>query len=91
MQTLESIFIWIQSFALSLAFIVRFTATRKWPISFFRFCQETFSGFADTDRLKEKILEVLKQIHGEKGDNKVRVDMWCHFGHAYITKVDEGK
>ena len=21
----------------------------------------------------------------------VKVDMWCHFGHAYVTKVDEGE
>ena len=21
----------------------------------------------------------------------VKVDMWCHFGHAHITKVDEGE
>ena len=20
----------------------------------------------------------------------IKVDMWCHFGHAYVTKVDEG-
>ena len=34
---------------------------------------------------------VLEKIHAEKGDQEVKVDMWCHFGHAYITKVDEGE
>lgn len=49
------------------------------------------SGFTDVENLKEKILEVLKQIHKEKGEDEVKVDMWCHLGHAYITKVDEGE
>ena len=53
--------------------------------------QETSSGFTNTDSLRDKILSVLKRIHSEKGEEEVRVDMWCHFGHAYITKVDEGK
>lgn len=52
--------------------------------------QETLDGFLHTDRLKEKIVKVLKQIHQEKATEEVRVDMWCHFGRAYITKVDEG-
>ena len=34
---------------------------------------------------------MLRQIHKEKDEEMVKVDMWCHFGHAYITKVDEGK
>jgi len=51
--------------------------------------EETFSGFRNTDSLKETILMVLEKIHAEKGDQEVKVDMWCHFGHAYITKVDE--
>ena len=34
---------------------------------------------------------VLEKIHAEKGDQEVKVDMWCHFGHAYITKVDKGE
>ena len=21
----------------------------------------------------------------------VKIDMWSHFGHAYITKIDEGE
>ena len=53
--------------------------------------QETLDGFLHTDRLKEKIVKVLKQIHQEKAKEEVRVDMWCHFGRAYITKVDEGR
>ena len=34
---------------------------------------------------------MLKRIHKEKEEERVIVDIWCHFGHAYITKVDEGK
>ena len=41
--------------------------------------------------LEEKVLEVLNQIRKEKDEEMVKVDMWCHFGHAYITKVDEGE
>lgn len=41
--------------------------------------------------MEEKVLEVLKQIRKEKDEEMVKVDMWCHFGHAYITKVDEGE
>ena len=33
---------------------------------------------------------MLKRIYAEKDEDEVKVDMWCHFGHAYITKVDEG-
>lgn len=33
---------------------------------------------------------MLKQIHEEKEEDMIKVDMWCHFGHAYVTKVDEG-
>ena len=53
--------------------------------------QETPSGFADTESLKEKILGVLKQIHKEKEEEMVIVDIWCHFGHAYLIKVKEGQ
>ena len=53
--------------------------------------QETSSDFADTESLREKFLEVLKQIHKEKEEEMVIVDIWCHFGHAYLTNVDEGK
>ena len=41
--------------------------------------------------LEEKVLDVLKQIRKEKDEEMVKVDMWCHFGHAYVTKVDEGE
>ena len=57
----------------------------------FIFEQETYLGFANVDRIKEKVVEVLRQIHGEKREEEVMVDMWCHFGHAYITKIDEGE
>ncbi|XP_015754363.1 PREDICTED: uncharacterized protein LOC107334005 isoform X7 [Acropora digitifera] len=51
--------------------------------------EETFSGFRNTDDLNKKILKVLEKIYAEKSDKEVKFDMWCHFGHAYITKVDE--
>ncbi|KAK2558337.1 hypothetical protein P5673_019474 [Acropora cervicornis] len=47
------------------------------------------SGFGNTDGLKEEMLKVLETIYAEKSDKEVKADMWCHFGHAYITKVDE--
>lgn len=53
--------------------------------------QETSFDLADSESLKEEILKVLKQIHKEKEEDMIKVDMWCHFGHAYVTKVDEGK
>ena len=37
------------------------------------------------------MLKVLENIYAEKDDQELKVDMWCHFGHAYITKVDEGE
>ena len=57
----------------------------------FIFEQETYLGFANVDRIKAKVVEVLRKIHGEKREEEVMVDMWCHFGHAYITKIDEGE
>ena len=52
--------------------------------------QETSFDLADTESLKDQILQVLKQIHKEKEEEVIKVDMWCHFGHAYVTKIDEG-
>ena len=53
--------------------------------------QETVD-FSDTDSLKEKIRGVLRQIHKENEEGgMVKIDMWSHFGHAYITKIDEGE
>ncbi|XP_022803029.1 uncharacterized protein LOC111340448 isoform X1 [Stylophora pistillata] len=52
--------------------------------------EEEKSDFADTDSLIEKILGVLKQIHKEKEEGEmVKVDMWSHFGHAHISRIDE--
>lgn len=48
------------------------------------------SDFADTDSLTEKIFGVLKQLHKEKEEEEmVKVNMWSHFGHAYISRIDE--
>ncbi|KAJ7323759.1 hypothetical protein OS493_030885 [Desmophyllum pertusum] len=53
---------------------------------------ETSSGFTDIDRLKDKLLMVLREIHKEKEDEEemVKVSIWCHLGHSYIPKVNEG-
>ena len=37
------------------------------------------------------MLGILKQIYQEKEEEMVTVDIWCHFGHAYLIKVDEGQ
>jgi len=43
------------------------------------------------EKLRDKLSLVLKNIKKERDDEKVIVDIWCHFGHAYMTKVDEGE
>lgn len=43
------------------------------------------------EKLEEKLLMVLKNIHKEKEEEKFKVDMWCHLGHARIAKVHEGE
>ena len=48
-------------------------------------------GLTGIEKLRDKLLMVLNDIHKEKEEEKVMVDIWCHFGHAYITKVDEGE
>ena len=44
----------------------------------------------DVEYLKKTILQVLQNIHREKMENNLIVDMWCHFGRNCITGVDEG-
>ena len=38
---------------------------------------------------------VLREIHKEKEEEEegemVKVIIWCHLGHSYITKVNEGE
>ena len=41
--------------------------------------------------LRDKLSMVLKIIQKEKEEEKVIVDIWSHFGHAYITDIDEGE
>lgn len=66
--------------------------TIKRILTIFFFIEQNFPhGFTGIEKLKRKLLTVLKQIHKEKEEERVIVDIWCHFGHAYITKVDEGK
>jgi len=53
--------------------------------------QDSPLGFTGIEKLKDKLLMVLTNLHKEKEEEKVMVDVWCHLGHAYITKVDEGE
>ena len=41
-------------------------------------------------KLEKKLLMVLRKIQEEKEDETVRIDIWCHLGHAYLIEVDEG-
>ena len=50
--------------------------------------QDDFTGM---EKLRDKLSMVLQNIQKEKEEEKVIVDIWCHFGHAYITKVNEGE
>ena len=43
------------------------------------------------EKLRDKLSMVLKKIQKEKEEEKVIVDIWCHFGHAHITDVDGGE
>ena len=43
------------------------------------------------EKLRNKLSMVLQNIQKEKEEEQVIVDIWCHFGHAYITKVNEGE
>jgi len=52
--------------------------------------QDSPLGFTGIEILKDKLLMVLRNLHKEKEEEKVMVDVWCHLGHAYITEVDEG-
>ena len=53
--------------------------------------QDSPLGFTGIEKLKDKLLMVLENLHEEKEEERVTVDIWCHLGHAYITKVDEGE
>ena len=48
-------------------------------------------GFSDIDKLRAELLNVLKNIHKEKEEEPLKVVIWCHLGHAYITEVGEGE
>ena len=50
--------------------------------------QDDFTGM---EKLRDTLSMVLHNIQKENEEEKVIVDIWCHFGHAYITKVSEGK
>jgi len=41
------------------------------------------------EKLSDGLRRVLEKIHKENEEEKVIVDIWCHFGHAYITRVGE--
>ncbi|XP_068744640.1 uncharacterized protein [Montipora capricornis] len=50
---------------------------------------QDMDNFTGIEKLRNKLLMVLKKLHKEKEEDRVLVDIWCHFGHVYITKVDE--
>ena len=50
--------------------------------------QDSFDGM---EKLRDEFLKVLKNLHKEKEEERVIVEILCHLGHAYITKVDEGE
>jgi len=60
-------------------------------IVFITIVQDSPPGFTGIEKLKDKLLTVLKKIHKHREEERVIVDIWCHFGHAYITRVDEGE
>ena len=51
--------------------------------------QDSPLGFTGIEKLKDKLLMVLKNLYKEK--EEVMVDIWSHLGHACITEVDEGE
>jgi len=50
--------------------------------------QDDFTGM---EKMRDKLSMVLQNIQKERKEEKVMVDIWCHFGHAYVTKIDEGE
>lgn len=50
---------------------------------------QDMDNFTGIEKLRNKLLMVLKKLHKEKEEERVLVDIWCHFGHVYITEVDE--
>jgi len=53
--------------------------------------QDEQDGFTGMEKLRDKLSMVLRNIQKETEDEKLIVDIWCHFGHVYITNVDEGE
>ena len=53
--------------------------------------QDKQDGFTGIDKLRDELLMVLKNIHKEKQEEKLKVVAWCHLGHAYIKEVSEGE
>ena len=53
--------------------------------------QDEKDDFIGMEILRDKLLMVLQNVQKEKEEERVTVDIWCHFGHTYITKVDEGE
>ena len=53
--------------------------------------QDEQDGFTDTDKLRNELLKVLKNIHKEKQEEALKVVIWCHLGHVYIKEVSEGE
>ena len=53
--------------------------------------QDEQDGFTDTDKFRDELLNVLKNIHKEKEEETLKVVVGCHLGHAYINEVGEGE
>ena len=53
--------------------------------------QDEQDGFTDINILRDELLMVLKNIHKEKEEEKLKVVIWCHLGHAYIKEISEGE
>ena len=46
--------------------------------------EATFAG------LKEKLLDTLRNLHRERDEQGLQVEMWCHFARVYLYGIDEG-
>ena len=64
------------------------------PHCFYLFvCWKDLHGKIDAEQVKDVISEVLQNIQTEKYmyEGKIpKADLWCHFGHMYVSNIDEG-
>ncbi|XP_031558819.1 uncharacterized protein LOC116295202 isoform X2 [Actinia tenebrosa] len=43
----------------------------------------------NTEELQKFLCEQLKKVQAENADQKVKAELFCHFGHLYIGNIDE--